>query len=183
MLKIKKILLFMCLIILPIISSSESAVAMGSKDSKVPVKKEGGTMKSDTSAYDLLSNIDELMSRRWPDLFDAGLASYAPRMNIQESADSYHIEAELPGVKKEDVQVVLKDDYLVISGEKRSIKEDEKDQYRRIERSHGSFYRTVSIPRDVDREKITAELADGVLKVDIMKSKEAPHSVKKILLK
>lgn len=183
MTNLKNFLLSLCLIVLPLISSSESAVAMGAKESKVPIKKETGTVKSDTSAYDLLSNVDELMSRRWPDLFDAGLASYAPRMNIQESANSYHIEAELPGVKKEDVQVVLKDDHLVISGEKKSIKEDQKDQYRRIERSHGSFYRTVSIPRDVDRDKITAELVDGVLRVDIVKIKDSPHSIKKILLK
>lgn len=129
-------------------------------------------------------SFDELLDHRLPDLVDLRVASYFPRMNIQESENSYHVEAEVPGVKKEEIEIKLKDDYLVISGEKKSMHEETKNQYRRIERASGSFYRAVSIPRNIDKDKVTAELKDGILKVDIAKSKNGPESVeKKILIK
>jgi HSP20 family protein len=86
-------------------------------------------------------------------------------------------------VKKEDVEIILKDDLLVISGNKKSLNESKKEKYLRVERSHGSFYRAVLIPGGIDKDNISAELTDGVLKVDFMKSKDARHTEKKILLK
>lgn len=131
-----------------------------------------------------LPSFDEMMDHRLPELLDARLSNYFPRMNIQEFADSYHIEAELPGVKKEDIEIKLQDDHLVISGEKKGVREETKNDYRRIERASGSFYRSVSIPRDIDKDKITAELSDGILKIDIAKNKKAlPKTERKILIK
>jgi HSP20 family protein len=178
MFKLRKVFLSALVVAVAMICWSIPAVAMGAKDKTVPIKNEGGRIDSD-----MIRSIDELINRRWPDLFDMGLSAYAPRMNIQETPDSYQIEAELPGVKKEDIKIALKDDFLVISGEKKSMNEEKKDQYRRLERSQGSFYRTVSIPRDVDKNKISAELSDGILKIDIGKTKDSQHLEKKIIIK
>lgn len=131
-----------------------------------------------------LPNFNELLDSRWDKLLEPGFSNYYPRMNIHESENNYHIDAELPGIKKEEIQIKLKDDYLVISGEKKSMTEESKKNYRRIERANGTFYRSVSIPRDIDRDKITAELSDGILQIDIPRTKNAPASIeKKILIK
>jgi HSP20 family protein len=103
-------------------------------------------------------------------------------VNIEETEDAYHLEAELPGVKKEDVEVNVKDDYLVIKGEKKSFNEEKKDQYHRVERSHGSFYRTIALPGDIDKENIHAELKDGVLVVDIKKAENTSANERKITI-
>lgn len=124
-------------------------------------------------------SFDELFDHRLADLLDLRLASNFPRMNIQELENAYQVEAELPGVKKEDIEIKFKDDYLVISGEKKSMLEETKNQYRRIERTSGFFTRAVSIPRNIDKDKVTAELKDGILKIDMPKSKNGPESVEK----
>lgn len=140
------------------------------------------TKKKETSGCALIASFDEYINHKWPELIDSGF-SLSPRLNIHEAKDSYHIEAELPGVKKEDIDIILKDEYLVIKGEKKSIKEEAKNQYRRIERSHGAFYREIAIPKDADKDKITADLKDGILKLDIMKKKNTDdaHDIKILL--
>ena len=149
----------------------------------VPGKKNEKINYNSQYEINLSENAEDFISRRWFSMFDSGLAQSTPRMNIQETTDSYHVEAELPGVKKEDVEIILKDDLLVISGNKKSLNESKKEKYLRVERSHGSFYRAVLIPGGIDKDNISAELTDGVLKVDFMKSKDARHTEKKILLK
>lgn len=145
------------------------------------------TKKETTPTFPIeneLSLKDEFWQPNFDELLDSKLSKHYPRMNIQDSPDSYHIEAELPGVKKDEVEIKLKDDYLVISGEKKSTREELKKEYRRIERESGSFYRAISVPRNIDKDKITAELKDGILKVDMAKLKGmAPTSEKKILIK
>lgn len=100
---------------------------------------------------------------------------FAPALNILESDRGYHIETELPGVKRDDVKVEIKNDYLVISGEKRSFNEDKRNDYHHIERTHGTFYRSIYLPKDADKEKIAAELKEGVLSIDM--AKKAPQTV------
>lgn len=130
--------------------------------------------------YDLLKSFDDLWNSRGEDFYDSSLSSFAPVVNIEETANAYFVEAELPGVKKEDVEVNIKDDYLIIKGEKKSFDEEKKDQYHRLERSHGSFYRTIALPSDIDKEKVNAELKDGILQVEIKKSDAPVVTEKKI---
>lgn len=144
-----------------------------SGDSKnVPVKHRF----SDT---DLFKGFDDFFNRRLSDFYEGGSA-FSPMVNIDESKEAYHVEAELPGVKKEDIDVSIKDDYLVIKGEKKSFNEEKRDQYHRVERTHGSFYRTIALPGDIDKDQISAELKDGLLSIDIKKSANAQSSSKKI---
>lgn len=124
----------------------------------------------------------ELMDHGWNKFGKEGLLSYYPRMNIEETDNSYRVEAEMPGVKKEEIDIKLKDDSLVISFERKVINEESKKRYHRLERAYGSFYRVVSIPRDIDKNKIKAELSDGILKIEIGKAKSSPPSVEQKII-
>src|SRR6185437_1720534 len=79
--------------------------------------------------------------------------------------DGLELTAEMPGLKEKDVQVVLSDGVLTISGEKRAEHEQKDKGYRFVERSYGSFSRSVELPDDIDPAKIKATIGDGVLKV------------------
>lgn len=132
--------------------------------------------------YDLYKSLDEIINRTWPDQYSADLSSFTFPLNIQESKEGYHVEAELPGVNKEHIEISIKGEDLVIRGEKKCINPERKNQYHRIERTEGPFYRSVSMPKDIDKEKINAELRDGVLKIDILKTNNIQHAEKKILI-
>jgi HSP20 family protein len=93
--------------------------------------------------------------------------TWAPRIDVFEKDHTLIIRADLPGMKKEDVQIELGDGVLVIRGETEHEDESRADQYYRIERSSGSFYRRLPLPFDVDSDQIKASMADGVLEVHI----------------
>ncbi len=95
-----------------------------------------------------------------------------PALNIKENETSYVVEAELPGVQKSDVSIDFHDSLLTIKGEKKATTEEKKDQYHRIERSYGSFSRSIQFPTDADAEKIVAKMEHGILKIEIAKATE-----------
>jgi len=96
----------------------------------------------------------------------------APRLDVLEKDGYLVIKADLPGVRKEDVQVEVEDGDLVIQGETRSDQEVNEDQYYRMERSVGRFYRRVPLPFETKPEDIEARMNDGVLEVRIRKPAE-----------
>lgn len=127
------------------------------------------------------SDINRLFNEKMPEMLGNFRSMSSFKMNMLESGDAYHIDAELPGVKKEDIQINLKGDSLVISGEKKSYLEEKKNNYSLVERSNGKFTRSITLPSDVDKNKITSKLEDGVLKIDIGKEKNMrPSTDKKI---
>lgn len=101
------------------------------------------------------------------------MAEWAPLVDIVEDEKEYLIKAEVPGITKEDVKVAFHDDVLTISGERKYEKEEKDKKFHRIERAHGSFFRSFTIPEDSDGEKIKAEFKDGVLKVHLPKTEKA----------
>jgi HSP20 family protein len=94
-------------------------------------------------------------------------AARMPRMDIVEKDHMLIVTAELPGVKKEEVHIDLRDGSLIISGEMHSEEEDEGTDYVRTERTYGRFYRRLPVGYDVKPDQITATLKDGVLEVRI----------------
>ena len=94
---------------------------------------------------------------------------WAPQIDVQHRNDAIVVRADLPGVRKEDVQVEVQDDALVISGQRREEREEGADEqgYRMLERSYGSFYRTVPLPQGTNPDDIEAVMRDGVLKVTL----------------
>lgn len=93
-----------------------------------------------------------------------------PRMDVWETADSFEITAELPGIAEKDVKIAVADNQLTISGEKTAEKDVSAQDYRLSERSYGAFARTVTLPVGVDVEKIAATMSNGVLKLVAPKS-------------
>lgn len=147
---------------------------------KSPLRSHMPLALRERSDYDLFKEFEDMFNRNLPNNYEVSLPKVPMNLNIQESREGYHIEAELPGVKKDEIDISMKGDYLVIKGEKRSFNEENKDQYHRVERSHGSFYRSVMLPKDVDHENIKANLSEGVLKIDVMKSKAPDKGERKI---
>jgi len=98
---------------------------------------------------------------------------WAPRVNISEDDKEYVVEAELPGVKKEEVKVTIENGVLSISGERKAEKEEKGKKYHRVERSYGSFVRSFTLPDTSSAEKINADFKDGILKIRVPKSEKA----------
>jgi HSP20 family protein len=99
-------------------------------------------------------------------------AEWAPLVDITEDDKEYLIKAELPDVKKEDVKVAVENGRLTITGERKFEKEESK-KYHRVERLYGRFVRSFIVPDIAEADKVSAEFADGVLKVHLPKSEKA----------
>jgi len=95
------------------------------------------------------------------------VADWSPEVDISEDDHGYLLKADLPEMKKDDVRVTVEDGILNVSGERKTEKEDQKRKFHRIERSHGNFRRSFTLPEDADSTKVTAEFRDGVLKVHL----------------
>lgn len=108
------------------------------------------------------------------------LGGTIPKLDISETADEVKIEADVPGLDEKDIDVQLADNVLTISGEKKSETEEKKKDYYRMERSYGSFHRSVPIHAEVDPNKVKASLKKDVLTVVLSKTAEAKKNVKKI---
>jgi HSP20 family protein len=103
--------------------------------------------------------------RDWPAATRS--AAFVPAVELTENDTSYTITCEIPGVQKNDVQVELQDEMLVIRGEKKSEREEKKDRTRYVERSYGSFSRAFDLPPDADADRLEASFKDGVLTVKL----------------
>jgi HSP20 family protein len=101
----------------------------------------------------------------------------------REGEYAYHVEVDLPGVKKDDIHVDLKDDVLTISGERKTKKEIKEKDYYKMESSYGKFQRSFTLPENTDAENIEANSQDGVLEVVIPKMKRSKKETKKIKIK
>lgn len=103
-----------------------------------------------------------------------------PAIDVVEKSDSFEVTAELPGIDAKNIEVKASDGMLTIRGEKLEEKEEKKKKYHRSERHFGSFERSFSLPRGIDREKITADYKAGVLIVKLPKTAEAQASERQI---
>lgn len=100
-------------------------------------------------------------------------SGWTPALDVHEDKDNYVVQAELPGVKKEDIEVSLNDGVLSISGERKSETRHQTAEVHRAERFFGRFQRTVTLPTAVSADKIQAAYKDGVLTVTLPKTEEA----------
>ena len=160
--------------------------------STAPVKKSNGKLQP----FGFFDELEDEMQRffRWPFVVAPSFSrpvqayartsmAYAPRTDIFEMDGTLVVKAELPGLKKEDVQVEIVGTDLVISGETKTDTEVKETDYYRMERSFGSFYRRLPLPVGTAPEQITATLSDGVLEVLIAKPAERKTEVTKIEVK
>ncbi len=140
--------------------------------------------------FSLLSSVRDEMDR----LFQNSLApwrpsgdnypegDWTPEVDVIEEENSVIIRANIPGLKKEDIDLSVVDDTLILKGEKKQESEVKKENYHRIERSYGFFQRGIPLPSAVDADKVEASYKDGVLEVKLPRKEEAKKA-KKIAIK
>lgn len=119
---------------------------------------------------------------RTPALYRGGEDSLVPSIDVRETEKEFVIEAELPGIEEKDVSLTLTNGVLTLKGEKRSERDEEKDDYHLSERSYGSFQRSFEVSEAIDPEKVKASFDKGVLKVTLPKRPEAARAERKIAI-
>lgn len=124
---------------------------------------------------------DDFFNSRFADLpVTSEMESFSPEINVKETDDSYIVEAELAGMKRDEIDIEIRGDRLVLKGDKRSFNEDQKDNYYHMERRYGSFYRAIPLDVDVDEAKCDATFQDGLLTITLPKKEEQKSKSKKI---
>lgn len=132
------------------------------------------------TTWDPLRDLDEMMTRYSP-FFRRGLLrqsddpakgfDWSPAADITETTSEYLVKADLPGVDKKDIHVTVDNGQLRITGERKTSREDKDESHIRVERFHGSFSRTFSLPDDADPSGIRADSGNGSLTIHIPKKK------------
>lgn len=136
--------------------------------------------------YGAVASLQDSINKLFQDAFsranideDFALSAWKPVVDIFDKDDAIAIHAELPGVKKEDVAIEVKDNVLTLRGERTESKEIKEDKYYRKERTFGSFHRAFTLPAAVNPDSIRATFKDGVLEIEIPKPEEQkPKQVK-----
>jgi HSP20 family protein len=152
--------------------------------SLIPIARDRNVARSDNPFVSLQREIDRLFddfTRGFPAFSSGGSGDLLPNMDVTETDKQIEVIAELPGLEEKDVQVNVADNVLTIRGEKKMEKEEKDKSYRLVERSYGSFVRSLELPAGVNADTIKASIEKGVLRVTV--PKPAPAQVKKIDVK
>ena len=139
-------------------------------------------MRKGLSIWQPFSEI-ERVRREFDRLFDEFFGSiepkeyiFAPAIEVYETDKDVVINAEIPGVKKEDIEITVKDNFVHIKAEKKEEKEEKKENVHRLERFYGKVERIIPLPVDVKSEEAKAEYKDGVLEIRIPKEKTSKET-------
>jgi len=106
-------------------------------------------------------------------------ASFVPAVDVYEDEKKVVLKLEVPGIEEKDLDVSVENNTLTVKGERKFEKEEKEENFHRIERRYGSFYRAFTLPTTVDTEHIDAKYENGVLKLELKKKPEAqPKQIK-----
>jgi len=121
----------------------------------------------------------DLSTRRFSDLLDdffneavTTSNTFVPGIDVSETDDQFLVNVELPGMKKDDIDVSIENNRLTISGERKFKEEENGVKFHRVESRYGSFTRTIQLPDNVESDSITANYEDGILNISVDKSKD-----------
>lgn len=109
----------------------------------------------------------------------SGSTAFAPKVNVAQTDDGLRFSVELPGLEQDDFEVLVDSDVLIIKGEKKTQSSDE-DQFRRVERSSGSFERRFRLGWEIEADNLKASYKNGVLEVIVPKPADEPETVRTI---
>jgi HSP20 family protein len=130
--------------------------------------------------WDPIRELDSLqgdMNRLFDRFFEGrgtnGSRRWIPAMDLLETEDHLVLRGDLPGLTEDDVDIEIKDNILTVSGERKAESEDRGEGFYRVERSFGSFSRSLTLPQGVDSEKVEANFDNGVLEVRVPKPAES----------
>lgn len=96
-----------------------------------------------------------------------------PSINVTEDKNNYYLRAELPGLKSEELDIAVVEDQVSIRGERKIPLEKQEFNYHRRERQEGSFRRSISLPMEIDADRVSAEMKQGILKITLPKHERA----------
>jgi len=113
-------------------------------------------------------------------LMEERFAGFTPTIDVREDDDAFTVKAEIPGINEKDIEVQVTDDTITITGEKKEEQEAKDKDYYCMERSYGSFRRTIRLPKGIECEKVEASFKNGVLTITLPKTEEAQAKAKKI---
>ena len=126
-----------------------------------------------------VSRLRREMDRLWDYYYGSGRrglqplqAEFAPAVDVKETAEAFVVKAEVPGMDAKEINIAVTGDILTIRGEKKSEREEKEENYHLVERSYGSFFRSLTLPAAVDLDKIEARYDKGVLTVTCPKKEE-----------
>jgi HSP20 family protein len=129
-------------------------------------------------AFQELENLQQQLAKalQWPSVTDAPESDFIPLLDLEETDDAYLVELELPGVKKDDIQIELAGRRLVVTGERKE--KERKGIVRRRSRLVGTFRHEILLPGDIDDNAVEASLSDGVLSIRVPKAAaDRPRSI------
>ena len=115
--------------------------------------------------------------------FDYDNNNWTPSVDINESNDAFMITADLPGIKKSDIEVKVEENLLILNAERKIDKTNDNEKYHFSERRSGTFSRSFKLPKSVKEEKITADFDNGVLSINIPKAEDAITSNRLVKVK
>lgn len=99
--------------------------------------------------------------------------NWVPPVDIQETAEGYRLQAELPGLTKDDINITLENNVLRLTGERKFERDAKKENFQRIERTYGAFSRAFALPQQVNNEGVQAAFENGVLTITVPKAEQA----------
>lgn len=170
----------------------KKTVESPNKESKIAVRKGKETPLSrgfDTMFDDFRRSFDDLMApflpmRTWWPTITEEWPVRAPLVDLMDKGDKFVLKAELPGFKKEDVDIEINKDMLKLVAETKSEKEEKSDEYLHRERTYSTCQRVINFPEEVDPSKVEAKMVDGVLEVVAPKKEPSPEEkMRKVKLK
>ncbi len=139
------------------------------------LRSKSESIRTRDSVFDDLFN--ELYSLPTSFLSKSGV-DLSPRIDISETDSEYKIEAELPGINQKEIDVKIDNNILTIKGKKEDIKEEKEKNYHLRERYYGAFQRSISLPNNIEPEKIKASFENGVLNISVPKNdKRTPKKI------
>ena len=179
---------------------SEKKKKTSDKKTKVPVKKTRKiARKEDPFVFhplvpsELWHSFDDIFSRfrndfedllfptTWTNIFPSMPEIRTPLVDLEDQGKNFLLKAEMPGFKKEDIEIDLQEDSISISAEVGWSYDKKEQEYVCKERACKSFYRTIQLPEEIDIEKVAAELSEGILEINLPKKK--PKKTRKVKIK
>ncbi|HEX7070920.1 MAG TPA: Hsp20/alpha crystallin family protein [Rhodothermales bacterium] len=123
----------------------------------------------------LQAELDRVFEGYWPARAngDEPAPVWSPRVDIKETPDAFLVRIDVPGIPKDSIDINFNDGTLSVSGERKAEEKTEHENFVRVERSYGRFFRSFELPNTVDADNITASYEDGVLTVRVPKAEES----------
>lgn len=128
--------------------------------------------RGDLNPWSALRDLESQFSRMFNDLGRDLEGGWAPATDLSETEDAYTLHVDVPGMKKEDIDIAVIENLVTIKGERKHEKRTDDEGYHRYERHYGSFQRTVEIPGGFEPDKVDAHYEDGVLTITLPKREE-----------